>query len=57
VYALGLRYAEDLDLVIKKFLLTVAFGLTATAMTAFATPVCSNNVAGNGAAYPVAAYN
>jgi hypothetical protein len=36
---------------LKKFSLSIFFGLAATAMTAFATPVCSNNVADNGATY------
>jgi hypothetical protein len=36
---------------LKKFSLSILFGLAATAMTAFATPVCSNNVADNGATY------
>lgn len=35
----------------KRLLSLLAFGLAATAMTAFATPVCSNNVAGNGSTY------
>lgn len=36
---------------LKKFSLLMTFGLAATAMTAFATPVCSNNVMGNGSTY------
>jgi|SRR5579875_238598 len=36
---------------LKKFSLAMIFGLAATAMTAFATPTCSNNVSGNGATY------
>lgn len=35
----------------KKLSLLMVFGLATTAMTAFATPACSNNVSGNGATY------
>jgi len=35
----------------KKFSLVLVFGLAATAMTAFATPACSDNVTGNGSLY------
>jgi len=36
---------------LKKFSLLMTFGLAATAMTAFATPVCSSNVTDNGSTY------
>lgn len=35
----------------KKILLSIVFGLATTAMTAFATPVCSSGVTDNGATY------
>ena len=42
---------------LKKISLLTVFGLAATAMTAFATPVCSSNVTDNGATYFGAGYS
>jgi hypothetical protein len=36
---------------LKKFSLVLIFGLATTAMTAFATPACSDDVTGNGSLY------